>query len=233
MNKRVRSDIAVGIIVGVAVIVAGFTLWVNKKIQGDIERSQYEFSATMCGHPGYQGSDVVVFLGDSITQAQDWNILLRYRCIINFGVAGNTTDDIKARLDLVMTTKPKKIFLMMGINDLLRGKDVSYILENYKVVLDRIRSESPDTTVYIESILPVNNDISKVSTLESSKIIQINKELKLLSDGSTVFFIDLYPLFCGPDHKLYKQYSKDGVHLTSEGYAVWKGVISRYVQSSL
>lgn len=232
MKKRIGSKFAISVVMGVAVIVCGFILWVSKNIQSDIERKQYEFSATICGHPGYQDSDVIVFLGDSITQAQDWNTLLQYRCIINFGVAGNTTDDIEARLDLVMATKPKKIFLMMGINDLLRWKEIPSILENYKEVLDRIHEGLPDTVVYIESILPVNKDVSRIGFVESAKIIQINEKLKLFSNGSTVLFIDLYPFFCGSDHKLYRQYSNDGVHLTSAGYAVWRDVISWYIQGS-
>jgi len=171
-----------------------------------------------------------MFLGDSITAREDWNVLLGVTYVMNAGVSGNTTDDVLARLDPLLTTKPKKIFLMIGINDLLKGKDVPYILANYETILDRIRSASPDTVIYIESVLPINNDISQLGIVDDQKITALNGELKSLADGKSEIFIDLYPSFCGSDHKLYTKYTNDGVHLNANGYAVWENLIVPYVK---
>ena len=54
-------------------------------------------------------------------------------------------------------------------------------------------------------------------------------ELKSLSDGIKVIFIDLYPNFCGSDGKLYAKYTSDGVHPNSDGYAIFKSLESQYI----
>ena len=130
--------------------------------------------------------------------------------------------------------KPRKIFLMVGINDLLQyNRNASYISTNYETILNRIRSESPNTVVYIESILPV--DIQSTHSLPvnaSSKIIASNNELKDLADGNKTIFINLYPYFCGSDNRLYASYTIDGIHLRPFGYAVWINLIDRYVYSN-
>ena len=45
---------------------------------------------------------------------------------------------------------------MIGINDLNEQKSVK-TKANYAEILERIHKESPDTKVYIQSVLPVNN----------------------------------------------------------------------------
>jgi lysophospholipase L1-like esterase len=82
---------------------------------------------------------------------------------MNAGMGGNTTDNIIFRLSAVTVSKPQKIFLMIGINDFARNRSVSYILTNYKTILNRIRSESPGTAVYVESVLPVNTFYTTIS----------------------------------------------------------------------
>ena len=180
------------------------------------------------GKPDADATSKIVFLGDSITFLEDWNVLLGVSDIANAGVSGNTTDDVLKRLDAVMIHKPKKVFIMIGINDLLRGKDVSTVLVNYEKILQEIRMQSPDTAVYIQSVLPVNNDILKSQAVESQKIIDLNNNLKLLAGKNSMVFINLYPYFCGSDNKLYAGYAKDGLHPNSYGYAVWKKLIVAY-----
>jgi lysophospholipase L1-like esterase len=172
----------------------------------------------------------IVFLGDSIIAMENWNVLFRVSHIANMGVSGNTTDNVMARLDGAISSKPQKLFLMIGVNDFLQGRDVAYVEKNYGTILDKIRLESPKTMVYVQSVLPVNNDILKYGQVDSQKIIDLNSRLKLLADGKKIFFIDLYPNFCGPDNKLYLEYSADGIHPNSHGYAVWKNLIEQYVE---
>jgi lysophospholipase L1-like esterase len=186
---------------------------------------------------GYKKANVnadnkIVFLGDSITFQEDWNVLFGTPDIINMGVSGNTTDDVLARLEMVVSYKPQKLFLMIGINDFLRKKDVNYVFANYQKIITEIRLKSPDTKVYIQSILPMDNDVSgqRFGTVDSQKIIELNNRIETLSGGNKVFFIDLYPYFCGADNKLYAKYTKDGLHLNSHGYSVWKNLIISYVK---
>lgn len=213
---------AIGIIMVAALIVGGLA-WLQS-------HNLYASSAAARDKAQVDPSSSVVFLGDSLTAIENWNALFGVSYIANAGISGNTTYDVIYRLNPAIAYKPKKLFLMIGINDLLRGRDVAGILANYETIISRTKLLSPDTAIYIQSVLPTNNDISKIGFVDSQKIVDLNEKLKLFADGSKVFFVDLYPSFSGSDNKMYKKYTVDGVHLSYFGYMTWKNMISQYVK---
>jgi lysophospholipase L1-like esterase len=150
--------------------------------------------------------------------------------ILNAGKSGDTTDDVLARLDSALAAKPQKIFLMIGINDFWKGKDVPYVLANYTKIIARIKAQFPSAQIYIQSVLPVNNGISQMGVVDSEKIITLNNKLNSLADGKKILFLNLYPNFCGSDNQMYSQYTNDGVHLNANGYAVWKNMTAVYIK---
>ena len=227
MKKNIKIEVVFGIIAALAFIIGG-SAWVSNRKPRTV--LQYTASFIGIGHPEADAASKVVFLGDSITAFEDWNVLFGVSYVFNAGFSGNTTDDVLARLDPVIAPKPSKIFLMIGINDLLRGKDVSYVEANYKVILDKIRGQSPNTTIYVQSMLPANNDILKSDTLDNRKIVALNGKLKSMADGKKIIFVDLYPSFCAPDDKMNAAYTSDGLHLNSRGYAIWKDLVFQYVK---
>jgi len=226
MKGRIQKTIGVGMII-LAIIISGSVWFGYEKPQtvwqDFLSRAGY-------GRPDADAPSKIVFLGDSITFREDWNVLFGVTDIANAGVSGNTTDDVLSRLDSVIVSKPQKVFLMIGINDLLRGKDASYVLANYERILGEIRTKSPETEIFIQSVLPVNNDISTYGTVASQKIIDVNTRLRAFADQNKVFFIDLYPDFCGADNMLSFKFAPDGLHPNSHGYAVWKKTISQYIR---
>lgn len=228
INKEIRKWLAIGALI-VSVISLGRLIWFNN--QFSYQKSQTIWQDIL-SRVGYGKLDVAansktVFLGDSITFQEDWNVLFGVSNIANFGISGNTTDDILTRLDAAIESRPQKLFLMIGINDLRTGKDVPYVFANYEKIISEIRSASPVTVIYIESVLPVDNNIAgpKFGIIDAQKIIDLNSQIKSLADGNKIQFIDLYPNFCGADNRLYVEYAKDGLHLNSHGYAEWKKLI--------
>ena len=228
-NKKNTIFLAI-ILIAISILGAICLIWFSYR------KSQTVWQ-DLLSRAGYKKANVnaynkIAFLGDRITFQEDWNVLFGTSDIINLGVSGNTTDDILARLEMAVSAKPQKLFLMIGINDLLRGKDVAYVFANYQKIITEIRLKSPNTKIYIESVLPMDNETSgqRFGTVDSQKIIELNNRIDSLSDGNNVFFIDLYPYFCGADNRLYAKYAKDGLHLNSHGYAVWKNLIISYVK---
>jgi len=65
------------------------------------------------------------FLGNSITDYCDWYELFGKLNIKNREIGG---DGVIDRLDEVTSSKPKQIFLMIGINDLGKKRSVNQIL---------------------------------------------------------------------------------------------------------
>jgi len=169
----------------------------------------------------------IIFLGNSITDNAEWWELFENTHVKNRGIGGDDTDGILERLDEVTSSKPDKIFIMIGTNDLAYGKTADHVISNYGLILDRIASSSPNTRVFIQSILPVDDAIHW--TRPNTEIIKINDILRKMAAERGLIYIDLHTPFSNEEGKLNPQYSIDGLHLNGEGYEVWKSIILKYV----
>jgi len=177
--------------------------------------------------------DEIIFLGNSITDYCEWSEMFQNSRIKNRGISGDVTDGVLERLDEVTESNPSKIFIMIGINDLSRGKSEEYIFSNYKKIITTIKKSTPKTKIYIESILPVNEARGKYKnhTNKTKNIISLNKQLRALANKTeNVQFIDLFPAFADENQRFAFKYSLDGLHLNGEGYLVWKSIIDKLVK---
>jgi len=169
----------------------------------------------------------IIFLGNSITDGCEWAELFQNPNIKNRGIGGDDTDGILERLDEVTNSKPAKIFIMIGTNDLAFGKNVEYIVENYKKIISNIQETSPQTKIYIQSELPTDDAIH--NTRKNSDLIAINNQLIEISKENNLIYIDLFSLFVNDQNKMNPKYSLDGLHINGEGYLLWKEAIAKYV----
>jgi predicted alpha-1,2-mannosidase len=170
----------------------------------------------------------IIFLGNSITDGAEWFELFENPNIKNRGIGGDDTDGVLERLQEVTESHPDKVFIMIGTNDLAYGKTVEYIKENYKKIINRIKSDSPDTRIYLESVLPVDDAIHY--TRPNQKIIQLNNYLVELAKRENCTYINLTTEFSNEKGKLKKKYSFDGLHVNGLGYGVWKEIIDEFVK---
>jgi hypothetical protein len=103
----------------------------------------------------------IIFLGNSITAGTDWAELLGNPNCRNRGISGDITYGILARLDEVTEGKPAKVFLLIGINDIQHNTPDSIIISNYRKIVQTIRSASPRTKIYVQTLLPTNNTFTQ------------------------------------------------------------------------
>ena len=174
--------------------------------------------------------DEIIFLGNSITEGCEWNELFNDSRIKNRGISADVAEGILLRLDEVIESKPLKIFIMIGINDLDFGYSIEEILQYYKQILKKIKKDSPQTSTYIQSVLPVNKSFGKFSDYHnlSDDIVKLNKELEKLAGELDLEYINLYDSFLLND-QLDPKYTNDGLHLTGEGYLLWKKLLAQYI----
>lgn len=174
----------------------------------------------------------IVFLGNSITDGAEWYELLGNKRIRNRGISADVTEGILLRLDAITKLKPAKIFIMIGINDLARNMTVGEITANYRTILERIRTETPKTKVYVQSVLPVNpgTGMALKHTNKTDLIIELNARLRELAAEFGHTYIDLFSVMADAHNHLPGKYSIDGLHLTYEGYRVWTEAIIQYVR---
>lgn len=166
----------------------------------------------------------IVFLGDSITQRCDFNELMNISNSVNRGIEGDTTEGILNRIEEIVELKPKKIFIMIGINDLAQEIEKGKILSNFKEIILFLHKNIPQTEVYIESILPVANK----SSIDNQLIYEMNSRIKELSTAESAEYIDIFSkVYDGSE--LDSKYTIDGIHLLGEGYDVIRQTIKPYI----
>ena len=165
----------------------------------------------------------IVFLGNSITQAGQWDLYFPDAQPANRGIGGDNTLGMLGRLHEIIKAKPRKLFIMAGINDISLGRSNDKIMNGITSMVYQVKAGSPDTEIYIQSVLPINNDFSQYKRLQKKEkqIEKLNKELKKLCKKEELTYIDLYPHFLQSKRKLESKYTGDGLHLNDEGYAVW------------
>ena len=174
----------------------------------------------------------IVFLGDSITDGGSWGELLRNPHVINRGISGDITDGVLARLKEVTRAKPAQIFLMIGVNDLANGKKPKEVAANIRRIISRIRKRTPDTAVFLQSLLPVNPDLGmfKQHTDKAEAIMAVNARLRKMAEAFELTYIDLHGDFATETGKLDPKFTNDGLHLTGAGYELWKTRIEKFLK---
>lgn len=168
-------------------------------------------------------SGAIIFLGDSITDGCEWDELLANRPIENRGISGDTSEGLLFRLEEIIRSRPSKVFIMIGINDIGQGIPVRTLKANYERILNRFRSDCPQTKVFVQSVLPVGPEVAKDRPLKAVR--ELNDELRRLCEAEGLTYIDLFPSFVNAEGYLNARYSNDGLHLMGDGYLKWREII--------
>lgn len=177
-------------------------------------------------------SSDIVFLGNSITNGAEWGELFRNPHVKNRGISGDIAEGVYDRLEAITKGKPKKIFLLIGINDVARGTSADTIVKRIEKIVRRIKEETPRTKIYIQSLLPVNDQFGKFGghTSRGNVVLEVNRQLVKLAKDEVVTYIDLYSHFKNKDNeKLNPEYTNDGLHLLGNGYMLWKKIVEKYI----
>lgn len=176
-------------------------------------------------------SSDIVMLGNSLTNGCEWHELLGIPNVKNRGISSDVIQGVSDRMQPLINGKPAKIFLLTGVNDVSHNLGVDSIVEAYGKLIDQIRTETPETKLYVESMLPINivYGMYKKMADKEQQIRDINAQLAAMASEKGFTWIDLYPHFADEDGHLKAEYSNDGLHLLGPGYLKWKEVIMPYI----
>lgn len=175
-----------------------------------------------------QTNNDIIFIGNSITDGGEWSELFNDLHIKNRGISGDFSAGVINRIDEVVKRKPSRIFLMIGVNDLSKNISSDSILKNILLIASFIKQETVSTKIYIQSILPVNDEFGKFGghTNKGEQIKKVNEKLEQNASAFQYTYIDLYSSFKDKNGKLDKKFTNDGLHLNGEGYLFWKHLVS-------
>lgn len=173
----------------------------------------------------HNGQFSVVMLGDSITDGAEWYELLENNKVQNRGIAGDTTYGILNRL-ISINESIKKVFIMIGINDIASYKSVDEIYSNYLGIIEIL--EKKGIKIYIQSILYLGNYYLNANSF-NLKVSELNVKLQNLAKNKNIVFINLNSIFASTGY-LEKKYTSDGIHLNGEAYVLWAEAIKPYIK---
>lgn len=185
---------------------------------------------------------LTVLAGDSISLWFPNDLLPEGRTWLNQGISGETSAGLLKRLSLFDQTEPETIFVMIGINDLLRNVSNQTadqeLLENQRQIITALKKDHPQSQIVVQSILPhaaesVWEGRDRLLALSNQRIQEINEQLETLARQEGVYFLDLYPLFADPQGDLRPELSTDGLHLSPMGYQTWKIALQVYSREVL
>lgn len=194
------------------------------------ERPAYWRERTSFFHAFGHKADVVM-LGDSLTDGAEWREMFADQLVVNRGIDGDTTEGVLARLDDIVSLKPKAVFVMIGINDFSdASRSAEDVFLTYRSLVSRLTRSS--ITVVVQSTLQCNETKGawKSCTAINSKISQLNTRLATLA-SRRVSYVDLTPVLVARGG-LRDELTYDGVHLNAQGYQLWKNAITRFMPAS-
>ena len=172
----------------------------------------------------------IVMLGNSLTERGAWADILQDSLVLNRGIGGDCVAGMTARLGAIVAGKPRAIFLMAGVNDLIFSKITpEALLGQYERLLDAIRTASPRTTVFIQSLLPLDEPQNEEYFAgKNARIEAFNTLLRETARQRGLDYIDVWNRMAR-DGKMPAEYTVDGIHLNAAGYAVWSDVLRPYL----
>lgn len=162
-----------------------------------------------------------MMLGDSITDEGQWDELLNNTKVQNRGISGDTTDGVIDRLNSV-SKGIKQVFIMIGVNDIMRGREVDEIFANYLKIIQTLKDKN--IKVYIQSTLYIGE--SRKENF-NSKVEELDKRLEKYASENQITFINLNPIFA-PQKVLKKEFTSDDLHLNGSAYNLWAEQIRKY-----
>lgn len=179
------------------------------------------------------GPKDIVMLGNSLTEnGKDWGARLNKKNIRNRGIIGDEAMGVYDRLHQILPGHPAKLFLLIGINDVSHDLTADSVVTLITLLVDRIQKESPETKLYLQSLLPINESVCKYKTMigKTDIVPEINRKLEVLATSRKIPFINLFPLFTEKGtNVLRKELTRDGLHLTEEGYEIWGKKLRKYI----
>jgi lysophospholipase L1-like esterase len=186
-----------------------------------------------------KSQNLTVLLGDSLSLWFPIELLPEDKNWLNQGISGETSGGLLKRLEAFDRAEPQIIFVMIGINDLIRGVSDETILKNHQQIMSYLKKAHPKTQIVVQSILPHGAEEAtwegreKLLVIPNTRIRELNEQLQAIAIKEGVKYLDLHPLFTNKEGNLRPEFSTDGLHLSPQGYLVWRSALQMYSEMEL
>lgn len=130
-----------------------------------------------------------VFLGDSIADGISYYGYLSDSQVVSDG--NMTARNAGEYVDTVMSSNPKNVIIMLGLNDANYGTmSADTIVSNISGIVSSIHQKNSGTKVYVVSVLPVTSGFEGKSNVGQQLIEEINSGLSRNAQSMNATYID-------------------------------------------
>ncbi len=139
---------------------------------------------------------------------------------INRGFGGSHLEDVNFYApQIVFPYKPKLIVLYAGENDLVAGKSVENVFDDFKTFVSSAHKNLPKTRIIFVSVKP-----SPARQEFAPKFEEINKLIEAeTKKDKRLSFVDVWQLMLDEGGKPKKEiFQHDQLHLNAGGYRIWR-----------
>lgn len=184
-----------------------------------------------------KGGIDVLFLGDSITdwwQTNGKDVFAKYFDgwkIANFGIAGETTQQVLWRLQNGEGAgfQPKVVMLMIGTNNLQANSD-EQIVVGVAVIVRELRKDFPNARILLLGVFPRG----QAGDLVRNRVATINEYLATLNDLDHIFYLDIGRKFLDAQGNFLPDvFLPDLLHPAAKGYAIWAEAVKTPLENLL
>lgn len=102
---------------------------------------------------------------------------------------------------------------------------MTIIVNNIFTIVERVKTKSPETKIYVHSILPTNDNVKDeypAAFNKNGQSILVNLELERNAKERMFTYVDLNGVLRDKSGKLDVKYAEpDGLHLNQTGYETW------------
>lgn len=188
-------------------------------------------------------NDDVLMVGDYLVQQGEWaELFCQNGKVKNRGIGLAMTPSIclqTSELNVAVGqilhdgATPSKIFIQCGGSDACnKSRSAQDMAENIKTAVNTIKSKSPSTEIYLQSIMPVRD-----AAINTSHVVPANNLLKAFADQTAgVTYVNLYNKFVdsttGAVASRYQNSNWTGKGLNARFYIEWAAALQPYMGSA-
>ncbi|MBL8537166.1 MAG: hypothetical protein JNM59_07150 [Hyphomonadaceae bacterium] len=164
----------------------------------------------------------ILFVGSSSIRL--WGALnddMAPASVLNRGFGGATIADINAHFDVLVTAaRPWAIFFYAGENDIADGATPEAVVASFTAFLDRKDAALGATPVYFISLKP---SIARAQQRAAQRAV--NTRIRALARARRdLHYVDVASAMMA-NGTVRDIFVEDGLHMTPEGYDIWRRVI--------
>jgi len=170
----------------------------------------------------------IILIGDSITQGYEgteaWaalNSQFNYR-ITNLGFSGDRTEHVIWRLlngEFPAGINPEYVVLLIGTNN--KDKPES-IAAGIGKIIKIINENAPNSKILLFSLLPCGSGSDDEN---AKKNYEVNRIISKYNGYLNIQYVDIWKYYLKDTEELNEKLFSDKLHLTLEGYNIWKSKI--------